>query len=772
MSYADIILPLPLNGYFTYAVPAAMQNSMVSGMRVLVPFGRNKFYVGIVARLHEQKPDGYVVKDIAQVIDQTPVLLESQFRLWKWIADYYMSPIGEVYKAALPAGLKAEDGYKPRTETFIRLTPAYRCEASLHIALNVLSRSSKQQEAFLSYLQLSGWDVFDFERSQAAGTVEVQVQGEQPSAIAEVTREELMNSSGATLPVLNQLTKRGILETYEVEVGRLNYGGESHPELVKKLNAAQQEAYNQILFSFMKKNVTLLHGVTSSGKTEIYIHLIQRELEQHRQVLYLLPEIALTVQMMDRLRRVFGNRLGIYHSKYSDAERVEIWQKQLSACPYDVILGARSAVFLPFHRLGLVIVDEEHESSYKQQDPAPRYHARSAAVMLARDFGSKVLLGTATPCMETYHNARTGKYGLVELKERYQGIELPEIQVVDTKDLQRRKMMHGPFSPLLLARVREALERGEQAIIFQNRRGYVPMIECRQCGWVPRCEHCDVSLTLHKSMNQLSCHYCGYTYQIPTECPACGSKELKGRGYGTEKIEDQLRDVFPEARIARMDLDTTRTRNAYERIISDFSAGRTNLLIGTQMISKGLDFDNVSVVGIIDADGMLNQPDFRAHEHAFMMMSQVSGRAGRKGKRGLVILQTKSPDLPIIHQVVRNDYQALYSDMCAERQTFHYPPYYRLVYAYLKHKHDAVVQTASIELGSRLRQWFGGRVLGPDKPSVARVKTLSIRKIVLKLEVGIDMARVRQYLMMAQQQMLQDKRYASLQIYFDVDPLF
>ena len=772
MSYADIILPLPLSGYFTYAVPAAMQNSMVSGMRVLVPFGRNKFYVGIVARLHEQKPDGYVVKDIAQVIDQTPVLLESQFRLWKWIADYYMSPIGEVYKAALPAGLKAEDGYKPRTETFIRLTPAYRCEASLHIALNVLSRSSKQQEAFLSYLQLSGWDVFDFERSQAAGTVEVQVQGEQPSAIAEVTREELMNSSGATLPVLNQLTKRGILETYEVEVGRLNYGGEPHPELVKKLNAAQQEAYNQILFSFMKKNVTLLHGVTSSGKTEIYIHLIQRELEQHRQVLYLLPEIALTVQMMDRLRRVFGNRLGIYHSKYSDAERVEIWQKQLSACPYDVILGARSAVFLPFHRLGLVIVDEEHESSYKQQDPAPRYHARSAAVMLARDFGSKVLLGTATPCMETYHNARTGKYGLVELKERYQGIELPEIQVVDTKDLQRRKMMHGPFSPLLLARVREALERGEQAIIFQNRRGYVPMIECRQCGWVPRCEHCDVSLTLHKSMNQLSCHYCGYTYQIPTECPACGSKELKGRGYGTEKIEDQLRDVFPEARIARMDLDTTRTRNAYERIISDFSAGRTNLLIGTQMISKGLDFDNVSVVGIIDADGMLNQPDFRAHEHAFMMMSQVSGRAGRKGKRGLVILQTKSSDLPIIHQVVRNDYQALYSDMCAERQTFHYPPYYRLVYAYLKHKHDAVVQTASIELGSRLRQWFGGRVLGPDKPSVARVKTLSIRKIVLKLEVGIDMARVRQYLMMAQQQMLQDKRYASLQIYFDVDPLF
>ena len=768
MTYADIVLPLPLHGFFTYAVPPAWQDNVVKGMRVLVPFGRNKFYVGLVARLHDEKPEGYVVKDIAQVLDNAPILLENQFRLWTWIADYYMSPMGEVYKAALPAGLKAEDGYKPRTETYIRLAPAYRNEPTLHVALNMLSRASKQQEAFLSYLQLSGWDMFDFQGYE--GT-------ELPPTVMEVTREELMNDSGATLPTLNLLVKRGILETYELEVGRLNYGGEPHPELIKKLNAAQQEAYNQILFSFMKKNVTLLHGVTSSGKTEIYIHLIQRELEQHRQVLYLLPEIALTVQMMDRLRRVFGNRLGIYHSKYSDAERVEIWQKQLSANPYDVILGARSAVFLPFQRLGLIIVDEEHETSYKQQDPAPRYHARSAAIMLSTfGFGPsgdkpKVLLGTATPCMETYHNARTGKYGLVELKERYQGIELPEIQVVDTKDLQRRKMMHGPFSPLLLAQVREALERGEQAIIFQNRRGYVPMIECRQCGWVPRCDHCDVSLTHHKSMNQLTCHYCGNTYQIPAECPACGSKDLRGRGYGTEKIEDQLRDVFPEARIARMDLDTTRTRNAYERIISDFSAGRTNLLIGTQMISKGLDFEKVSVVGIIDADGMLNQPDFRAYEHAFMMMSQVSGRAGRKGRRGLVILQTKSPTLPIIHQVVRNDFQALYSDLCAERQIFRYPPYHRLIYIFLKHKRDAVVQTASIEMGTRLRQWFGDRVLGPDKPSVARVKTLSIRKIVLKLEVGIDMARVRQYLMLAQQQLLQDSRYSSLQVYFDVDPL-
>ena len=383
----------------------------------------------------------------------------------------------------------------------------------------------------------------------------------------------------------------------------------------------------------------------------------------------------------------------------------------------------------------------------------------------------KVLLGTATPSLETYHNATGSKYGLVELTERYQGIELPQIQVVDTQDLQRRKMMNGPFSPLLLARVREALERGEQAILFQNRRGWAPMMECRQCGWVPRCEHCDVSLTLHRQMNQLTCHYCGYTYSVPTECPACGSKNLQGRGFGTEKIEDQIRDILPMARIARMDLDTTRTRHAYERIINDFSAGRTNLLIGTQMISKGLDFDKVSIVGILNADSMLNMPDFRAYEHSFMMMAQVSGRAGRKGKRGLVILQTRQPDLPLIDQIVRNDYKAFYHSLLAERQMFHYPPFYRLIYIYLKHQKDMVVETAAIEMGIRLRQWFAGRVLGPDKPPVARVKTLSIRKLVLKLELGIDMKLVRQYLKLAQQQMMQDKRYSSLQLYYDVDPL-
>ena len=768
MRYVDVILPVPLQGLFTYAVPEGMRAEV--GCRVLVGFGRSKTYVGVVARVHDVKPQGYEVKPLMQVMDAEPVVTAQQLRLWHWIADYYLSPIGDVLKAALPAGLKAEDGYKPKTETYIRLTEQYRNVTALHIALNVLGRAKKQLDAFVSYLELSRWDL-------------VEESGEGSQNVQEVTREELMNASGASAVTISQLEKRQLLETYEVEVGRLNHGGTYRPDMIKPLSPAQQDAYNGILMQMMKKDVTLLHGVTGSGKTEIYIHLIQQALERKQQVLYLLPEIALTVQMMQRLQRIFGNRLGIYHSRYSDAERVEIWQKQLSQNPYDVILGARSAVFLPFQRLGLIIVDEEHETSYKQQEPAPRYHARSAAIMLGHltvgdrpladgaGTTAKVLLGTATPSLESYHNAKTGKYGLVELKERYQGIELPEIQVVDTADLGRRKMMAGPFSPLLLTRVREALERGEQAILFQNRRGFAPMIACNQCGWVPTCQHCDVKLTLHRQLNQLTCHYCGMTYRVPTECPCCGGTDLRTHGYGTEKIEEQVREVFPEARISRMDLDTTRTRNAYERIISDFGAGRTNILIGTQMISKGLDFDKVSVVGIVNADGMLNQPDFRAYEHAYMMMSQVAGRAGRKQKRGLVILQTKQKELPVIRQVVSNDYTSLYKDLIAERQAFHYPPYYRLIYVYLRHRHDGTVQTAAAELGALLRQWFGGRVLGPDKPSVAKVKQQNIRKLVMKLELGIDMKRVREYLLLAQSQILADKRYASLQVYYDVDPL-
>ena len=760
MRYVDVLLPLPLEGLFTYAVPKEMEAQVRFGVRLVVPLGRSKTYVAIAVKTHGQQP-AFKVKPVIQVLDDEPVLTESQFSLWQWIADYYMSPLGEVYNAAMPLGLKQRDGFKPKMETYITLTPAYRQEQALHIALNQLTRSPKQQKVFIDYLTMSHWD--------EAFSVE---NGERRME-SEVSRDELMNYSHCTSSVLKSLFERKMLMTYEKEVGRLNHAGEPHLDQVKKLNEAQQEAYNQILFSFLSKNVTLLHGVTSSGKTEIYIHLIKQALERHEQVLYLLPEIALTVQIRERLQKVFGSRLGIYHSKYSDAERVEIWKKQLSQNPYDVILGARSAVFLPFQKLGLIIIDEEHETSFKQQDPAPRYHARSVAIMMAAKIGAgcKVLLGTATPSMESYYNAMKGKYGLVTLTSRYQGIQLPEIQIVDVQDLQKRKMMQGPFSPMLLGSIKKALSAGEQVILFQNRRGFAPMIECRQCGWVPHCTNCDVSLTYHKNIQQLTCHYCGYTYQVPEVCPCCGSTELKGRGYGTEKIEDQVMEIFPEARVARMDLDTTRTRSAYERIISDFSAGRTNLLIGTQMVSKGLDFDKVSVVGILNADSMLNYPDFRAYEHAFMMMAQVSGRAGRKGKQGLVLLQTKSPQLPVIRQVVENDYAGFFNDLLEERRAFRYPPFYHLIYIYMKHRYDQTVNTAAIEMGSMMRQWFGERVLGPDKPSIAKVKQMNIRKIVLKLENGIDMKRVREYLNLAQDRLLKQTCYNSLQVFFDVDPL-
>lgn len=671
MTYANIILPLPLDGYFTYSVPDVLASRVQNGMRVIVPFGKSKTYVGIVAEypVDVPKPAKEVAqqgkkkieyKNIADVLDDSPILLPQQLRLWKWIADYYMSPIGDVYKAALPSGLKAEDGFRPRTELFICLADKYRDEQTLTLLISSMKRAVKQLDVLMTYLRLTGVDNIEHLLPE--------------TELREVTREELMNESHASIAVIRSLQEKMILVTYEKEVGRLNHNIAPLPEKMKPLNEAQTEAYNHILVQMMGHPVTLLHGVTSSGKTEIYIHLIQKAINEHKQVLYLLPEIALTVQITERLKAVFGNRLGIYHSKYSDAERVEIWKKQLSSNPYDVILGARSAVFLPFHRLGLVIIDEEHEQSFKQQDPAPRYHARSAAIVLAQMYaGAKTLLGTATPSMESYYNAKQGKYGLVKLSRRYKDIQLPSIEVVDMKDLYRRKMVSGPFSPHLLSAVRGALERGEQAILFQNRRGFAPMIECRQCGWVPKCPNCDISLTYHKSMNYLSCHYCGYTMKVPEVCPCCESKDIRGRGYGTEKIEDEIRSIFPEARIARMDLDTTHTRNAYERLINDFSTGKNNLLIGTQMVTKGLDFGKVSVVGILNADSMLNYPDFRAYEQAFMMMSQVSGRAGRKGKRGEVILQTKTPDLPVIQYVVHNDYPTFFKELLDERREFHYP---------------------------------------------------------------------------------------------------
>ncbi len=754
--FVNIILPLPLHGTFTYSVPPSLEREAERGKRVLVPLGKSKTYVGLIVRTHNEKPD-FQVKDIIMLLDDAPIVTEKQLELWNWIADYYMSPIGDVLTAALPGGLRTLDSYKPKMETCVDLALEYRTEQALHIAFDMLKRSDKQKKVLADFLAISRWD-------SIKGNMCTQ-------PIEEVTKDELLNTSHCTAVVFKALVDRHILTTYEREVGRLNNGGEPHLDNVKKLSGAQQEAYNKILFNFLKKDVVLLHGVTSSGKTEIYIHLIRQALERRQQVLYLLPEIALTVQIRQRLQSIFGNNLGIYHSKYSDAERVEIWKKQMSQNPYGVILGARSAVLLPFQNLGLVIIDEEHENSFKQQDPAPRYHARSAAIMLAHMCGAKTLLGSATPSSESYHNSQNGKYAYVRLDKRYSDIQLPEIHIVDIKDLQRRKMMNGSFSPELLAAIRNALNNGEQAILFQNRRGFAPMIECHDCGWVPHCDSCDVSLTYHKRLGQLTCHYCGATYTIPDACPCCGCHDLRGRGYGTESIEDKVMELFPDARVARMDLDTTRTRNAYERIINDFSNHLTDILIGTQMVSKGLDFDKVSVVGILNADSMLNYPDFRAYEQAFMMMAQVSGRAGRKGRQGLVILQTKSPQLPIIAQVVRNDCEGFYSDLFMERRQFRYPPFYHIINIYVRHRDNDIVESAAKNMGAVLRSWFGERVLGPDKPAVARVKTLHIRKIVLKLENGIDNAKVRSYLYKAREMVLNTKKYGGLTIHFDVDPM-
>ena len=818
--FVDVILPLPLQASFTYALPPEMDGQVQIGCRVVVSFGRKKFYTGIVRNVHYLKPQEYEVKEVSAVLDEHPILVPLQFRFWEWLADYYLCTQGDVYKAALPSGLKLESEtvveynpdfeateplsereqkvldllavepeqtvtrlekesglknilavvksllekdalfvkeelkrtYKPKTETRVRLTEAACNERRLHFFFDELQRRApKQLDLLMKYIELSG----------CLGEREVR----------EVSKAELLKRSGATPAVFSGLVDKGVFEVYQQEVGRLETVSQAVMSL-NELNVHQQRAFDEIRASFRVKNVCLLHGVTSSGKTEIYIHLIDEAVRQGKQVLYLLPEIALTTQITERLKRVFGSRLGIYHSKFPDAERVEVWQKQLSHEPYDIILGVRSSLFLPFQRLGLVIVDEEHENTYKQQDPAPRYHARNAAIVLASMCGAKTLLGTATPSVESWYNATEGgKYALVELKERYKEIQLPEIIPVDIKELQRKKRMNGPFSPLLLQYVREALEQKEQVILFQNRRGFAPMIECHTCGWVPKCKNCDVSLTYHKGLNQLTCHYCGYTQPVPRQCPACEGVDLRNRGFGTEKIEDDVKAIFPEARVARMDLDTTRTRTAYERIIHNFQQGRTDILIGTQMVSKGLDFDHVSVVGILNADTMMNYPDFRAYERAFQLMAQVAGRAGRKNKRGRVVLQTKSIDHPIIPQVMHNDFEGMVVGQLAERQLFRYPPYYRLVYVYLKHRNEQLLDVMAQTMAAKLRAVFGARVLGPDKPPVARIQTLFIRKIVLKIETNAPMARARQLLVQVQQEMVAEDRFKSLIVYYDVDPM-
>ena len=818
--FADVILPLPLYRYFTYRVPVEMQGCLRQGHRVVVSFGRSKFYTAIVVALHDTEPQGYEVKEIATLLDDEPIVLRPQLKFWEWIAEYYLCSVGDVYKAALPSGLKLESetsltintdfeeeaddrlserevvlmqalsaqgrltvhelekatglrntlpvlrrlvereavfvserlkaNYKPKTEVCVRLTFEQGNHDALRHAFDLVGRAKQQETLLLSFLDLSHFM--------------------QAGCYTEVSRSQLLERAGVSPAVLAGLVNKGVLETYKREVSRF-------AQVVRQcvpmpeLSGEQSHALNEIFDSMREKAVTLLHGVTSSGKTEIYIHLIDAILRQGRQVLYLVPEIALTTQLTERLQRVFGDKLLIYHSRFSDNERVEIWQKMLRSRQPRVVLGVRSSVFLPFHDLGFVIVDEEHETSYKQYDPAPRYHARNAAIVLAQMYGAKVLLGSATPAVESYYNAMSGKYGLVELHKRYADNPLPEVRVVDMREQRRKRLARGNFSAPLLDEMRGALKREEQVILFQNRRGFAPMVECRECAWIPKCTQCDVSLTYHKRDNRLVCHYCGYSCEVPHICPACLQPTIEVRGFGTERIEEDVETLFPDTQLARMDMDTTRSRNAYQDIIDDFASGKSKILIGTQMVTKGLDFDRVSIVGILSADSMLSFPDFRAHERAFQMMAQVAGRSGRGKSKGVVLLQTSQPDLPLIAQVINHDYRGMYNDQVEQRKSFGYPPFTRLIYIYLKHRDEAMLDTLSQRYSTMLRKVFANRVLGPDNPPVARIQSLYIRKIMLKVETTASMSQVKDLLRQIYEHSLTDNNFKSLMLYYDVDPM-
>lgn len=823
--YAHVILPLPLAESYTYTLSAPLDTKVQVGCRLIVPFGVRKIYTGLVVGLTDEKPAGdFELKEAMELLDEYPVVLPSQLRLWQWIADYYLCAMGDVMKAALPSGMKLESEsvvmpdvngdfdqpvtpaeqavldaleekspqkvsdlqktvglgktlpaihrlmakelvvvkeevkrtYKPKKVACVRLTKDFFSADKLQEGREALGRAAKQLAMLNAYLELS----------KAA----VAIRLNNPMLLVEVERAALVEQGGS-LSILKALEEKNILESYEKVVARRASDNLPARLLIGELSPSQQNAFDEIKDTFRSKDVVLLQGVTGSGKTEVYIHLMREALEQGAQVLYLLPEIVLTTQLVERLKRVFGDRLGVYHSKYPDPERVEVWQKQLSDSPYDIIVGVRSSVFLPFQNLKLVIVDEEHESSYKQQDPAPRYHARSVALMMARQCGARVLMGTATPSVESYYLCSTGRYGLVQLAERYSQVQLPEIVVADVKDLRHRKLMTGVFSPQLLQAMRRALERKEQIILFLNRRGYAPSVECHECGWTPRCQNCDVSLTYHRDDRRMTCHYCGAVYGIPLRCPECGSEDLSNRGYGTERIQEEIQTLFPAARTQRMDLDTTRSRLSYERILTDFQQGKTDILVGTQMVTKGLDFERVSVVGILNADTMMNIPDFRSYERAYQMMVQVAGRAGRRQARGLVVLQTRDAGHEVVRQVCRSDFEAMFRGQLDERQLFRYPPFTRLTYVYLKHKDVRVVESLAAETAVCMRQIFGERVLGPDTPAVGRVQQFYIRKLILKVEKDISPAEVRLRLRSLLAYLMAKPAYKSAQIYFDVDPV-
>ena len=821
MHFADVILPLPLADQYTYKIPSDLEKSVVRGGRVIVHFGKKRFYTAIVSEVYDTPPKtNSEIKEIFAVLDATPILRRPQLRFWQWMANYYLCRLGDVYKAALPSGLKIESetsvtrnpdfetdvplkpneqavlyaftkekekltlsdlekktglrnivpivaslmakgavevneelkrGYVPKTETYVRLASEYKQEEKMQEAFDSVRRAKKQEQLLVCFLDLS--------------------HALNPVLEQEISKKELLEKSGQNASVLEGLLKRGVLETYEKEVSRLQMRvcrlQEPNP-----LSDAQKEALWKIQDTFREKNICLLHGVTSSGKTEIYIHLIRQVLDAGRQVLYMLPEIAITTQITERLGKLFGEQLLVYHSKFSDNERVEVWNRLLHAHSPMLILGVRSSLFLPFSDLGLIIVDEEHETSYKQQDPSPRYNARNAAMVLAGMHGGKTLLGSATPSIDSYFNALSGKYGLVELKTRFGTHQSPKVIPVNIKELKRKKQMKHPiFSPPLIQSMRQALDNGEQVILFQNRRGFAPITECKECGWVPRCVNCDVSMTYHKYHNNLVCHYCGYTIRLPEICPSCGSSNFQMQGFGTEKVEEEIALLFPDVNVERMDMDTTRTRTAYERIIGDFDKGKTQILIGTQMISKGLDFGNVGVVGILNADGLMNYPDFRAHERAFQLMLQVSGRTGRRDKQGTVILQTSQPEHPLIQMVIRSAYREMVDWQLSERSIFHYPPYFRLIVLVLRSKNEAVLQDLSRCYAEKLRSQLGNRVLGPVTPPVSYIQTWYIRKIVIKIETAAAIQPMRGFLESVYTEMQHFPTFRQIMLHYDVDPL-
>lgn len=816
--YAEVILPLAVLGTFTYLVPEEMQCDISRGSRVYVPFGPRKLYTGIVADLHTNTPK-FKVKPIASLLDGTSILRHPQLKFWQWIADYYLCTLGEVYRAAVPTGLKVESETNLSLNKAIdleeigqTLTPA---ETELlnevivadHVRMSDLDRerSHATTARYVSRMLQKGIIVADEKATssykaktiaivsacndvknhewlhQAFDAVTTATKQERllisflelikNQAVPEVTREELLTKAKVSPGILKAICDKGILKVEKRKINRFDAKPGNKPVELPPLSPLQREALRQIDEQWREKNVVLLRGITGSGKTEIYCHAILSALEAGHQVLYLVPEISLTTQLTDRLRKVFGNRLLVYHSKFSDSERVDIWRKLLHSHEPMVILGVRSSVFLPFAKIGLVVVDEEHETSYKQYDPAPRYNARDAAIMLAHLHGAKTLLGSATPAIDTYYKAQTGKFGLVELLERYQGAQLPDVTVVDMLDSRKRRLTDGLLANPVAENLRHTIKRGRQAIMFQNRRGFAPLIQCTQCGWQPKCQYCDVSMVYHKSIDVMSCHYCGYQMHLPRLCPACGQNSVRIGGYGTERIAEHLHSHFPEARVSRMDLDTTRNKDAYQEIIEDFAGHNTDILIGTQMVSKGLDFANVSMVGVVNADSLLHFPDFRANERAFNMLVQVAGRAGRRNEQGQVFIQTSDAANPLLKFISSQDYSGYYEYELEQRRRFGYPPFTKIIMLYVKHREEAEAARLATRYAGELQKVFGTRVLGPAKPSVARISNYYIQTIMLKIEAVASMIKVKKLLFEIYSRMAADRSFRNAQVYYDVDPV-